>query len=121
MFPSNFNVKVRQDKSRNYADGLWYQLDVSRSAGVKTLVIVVVVTFCMLCPASHNLWLLTKYLLETSGLVGISFLWIATAYVMHPKSVAEGMYGLPIATLFAFTALRANLPGAPAGFGVLFL
>lgn len=121
MLPRNFNVKVRKSDSHNYPDGLWYQLDVTRSNGVKVLVIVVIWTFCMLFPATHDLWLLMKYLLETSGLVGISILCIATAYVMYPRSAVEGMYVVPVATLFAFTSLRANLPGAPAGFGVLFL
>jgi hypothetical protein len=34
------------------------------------------------------------------------------------KIVAE-MFVLPIGTLFAFTAVRTNFPGAPEGFGAL--
>jgi hypothetical protein len=34
------------------------------------------------------------------------------------KIVAE-MFVLPVGTLFAFTAVRANFPGAPEGFGAL--
>lgn len=87
---------------------------------MKTLVIIVLLTFCMPCPPFHDLRLLMKICLKL-GLVGISLLWIAAAYVMYPEAAVEGIYALPVATLFAFTSLRANLPGAPAGFGVSFL
>jgi hypothetical protein len=49
--------------------------------------------------------------------VTIAFLWITVAAFMWDKDIVAEMFVLPIATLFAFTAVRSNLPGAPAGFG----
>jgi uncharacterized protein YqhQ len=51
------------------------------------------------------------------GIVTIVFLWITIACVMWHESIIKDMFTLPIAALFAFTSIRQNLPGAPAGFG----
>jgi hypothetical protein len=53
------------------------------------------------------------------GLVTIAFLWITTAAFFWEDKVVTEMVALPIGALFAFTSVRANLPGAPAGFGTL--
>ena len=36
---------------------------------------------------------------------------------MWPEKVVKEMFVIPVATLFAFTSVRANMPGAPQGFG----
>lgn len=54
---------------------------------------------------------------ESSGLITILFLWVATAALIWPANTVRELFAIPIATLFAFTSVRANLPGAPDGFG----
>jgi hypothetical protein len=56
-----------------------------------------------------------------AGLVTIAFLWLTVAVLVWPeRDVGREMFVVPIATLFAFTSVRMNMPGAPAGFGELF-
>jgi hypothetical protein len=47
----------------------------------------------------------------------IAFLWITVAAFMWETDIVAEMFVLPVATLFAFTTVRSNFPGAPAGFG----
>jgi hypothetical protein len=51
------------------------------------------------------------------GIVTIVFLWITIACVLWHEDIVKDMFALPIAALFAFTSVRQNMPGAPAGFG----
>lgn len=53
------------------------------------------------------------------GLVTSAFLIISAAALIYPdpKHYSE-MFVLPVGVLFAFTSIRANLPGAPSGFGL---
>ncbi|KAJ7486895.1 hypothetical protein FB451DRAFT_1391763 [Mycena latifolia] len=52
-------------------------------------------------------------------LVTIAFLWITAAAFLWDKDIVAEMFVLSIGTLFAFTSVRSNLPGAPAGFGAV--
>lgn len=47
----------------------------------------------------------------------IAFMWITVASVIWPEGVVKELFVIPIASLFAFTAVRSNMPGAPSGFG----
>lgn len=52
------------------------------------------------------------------GFIAAAFLIISAATLAYPNPRIYGeMFVLPIGVLFAFTSIRANLPGAPAGFG----
>ncbi|TFK24489.1 hypothetical protein FA15DRAFT_669584 [Coprinopsis marcescibilis] len=78
---------------------LSFVLDISRSRAVKLFVYSTVVT---------------------SWLVTISFLaMLAGAAVYNEHRIYAEMFVVPIGALFAFTSIRANLPGAPVGFGTV--
>ncbi|KAJ6585991.1 hypothetical protein B0H19DRAFT_1250735 [Mycena capillaripes] len=96
--PINFEVALNKAQSSNTADGILLYFSVSRSTAVIALVIIVVVAN----------WLVT-----------IAFLWVTVAAFIWPDEVVSEMFAVPIATLFAFTSVRANLPGAPTGFGAV--
>lgn len=52
------------------------------------------------------------------GLVTAAFLIISAVAVVYPNPhYYSEMFVLPVGVLFAFTSIRANLPGAPVGFG----
>jgi len=52
------------------------------------------------------------------GLTAIVFLTICAANIVYPSpEIYSEMFVVPIGALFAFSSVRANLPGAPAGFG----
>ena len=54
------------------------------------------------------------------GIVTAAFLWLSIACLLwHNERIIKEMFVLPVTALFAFTTVRANLPGAPAGFGEL--
>jgi hypothetical protein len=40
---------------------------------------------------------------------------------MWPEKVIKELFVIPITALFAFTAVRENMPDAPAGFGMALL
>jgi hypothetical protein len=50
--------------------------------------------------------------------VTVAFLWITVAAFIWEAQIVTEMFVLPVGALFAFTSVRANLPGAPAGFGM---
>ena len=62
---------------------------------------------------------LTAFLTVLSqGLTAIVFLTICAANIVYPSpEIYSEMFVVPIGALFAFSSVRANLPGAPAGFG----
>ncbi|KAJ7849750.1 hypothetical protein B0H13DRAFT_1906072 [Mycena leptocephala] len=96
--PTNFDVILNKDNSRNDDRGLSLNFTVSRSTAVIGLVITIVVAN----------WLVT-----------IAFLAITVAAFMGDDKIVAEMFVLPVGTLFAFTAVRANFPGAPEGFGAV--
>ena len=52
------------------------------------------------------------------GVVTNAFLWLSIACLLwNNEKIIKEMFVLPVTALFAFTTVRANLPGAPAGFG----
>jgi hypothetical protein len=44
-------------------------------------------------------------------------LFITVAAIIWNEEVVKEVFVIPIGTLFAFTSVRASLPGAPEGFG----
>lgn len=55
--------------------------------------------------------------LRAIGLVTLTFMATCVLNVFFGKGISSGVLVLPMGTLFAFTQLRATLPGAPEGFG----
>ncbi|KAF8804302.1 hypothetical protein BYT27DRAFT_7194475 [Phlegmacium glaucopus] len=54
----------------------------------------------------------------TNWLTATAFLTISAATLVYrPHKIYAEMFVVPVGALFAFTSIRANLPGAPAGFG----
>ncbi|KAF9551922.1 hypothetical protein CPC08DRAFT_768606 [Agrocybe pediades] len=54
----------------------------------------------------------------TNWLIAIAFLTIcAAATVFTDSEIYNEMFVVPVGATFAFTSIRANLPGAPPGFG----
>jgi hypothetical protein len=52
------------------------------------------------------------------GLIAIAFLLVSISTVVYPnQELYSEIFMLPIGALFACTAIRANLPGAPSDFG----
>ncbi|KAI0358370.1 hypothetical protein OH77DRAFT_1174662 [Trametes cingulata] len=52
-------------------------------------------------------------------LVTLTFMATCVLNVFFGKGISSGVLVLPMGTLFAFTQLRATLPGAPEGFGAI--
>ncbi|KAJ7314635.1 hypothetical protein DFH08DRAFT_1041262 [Mycena albidolilacea] len=96
--PINFDVLLDKSHSVNNDNGILLYFTVSRSAAVIGLVITIV---------------------TANWLVTIAFLWITVAAFMWETDIVAEMFVLPVATLFAFTTVRSNFPGAPAGFGAV--
>jgi len=96
-------------------------LQVRRASAAKAFVVLVGVSNC---EKKHhgNLSCLPDELSNYPGLVAAAFLVISASAIVYPSPqyYAE-MFVLPIGVLFAFTSIRANLPGAPEGFGWLSL
>ncbi|KJA21289.1 hypothetical protein HYPSUDRAFT_739272 [Hypholoma sublateritium FD-334 SS-4] len=79
------------------ASPLQIDLQVTRSKASKMFVVLVAVSN----------WLVTA-----------AFLVISAAAMVYPNPhYYNEMFVLPVGVLFAFTSIRTNLPGAPAGFG----
>ena len=52
------------------------------------------------------------------GLATIAFMIIVAATLVYlPHQIYAEMFVVPVGALFAFSSIRANLPGAPDGFG----
>ncbi|KAJ7148490.1 hypothetical protein C8R43DRAFT_1009152 [Mycena crocata] len=96
--PINFDIILDKSTSTNTDEGMLLNFTVSRSKAVVSLVILIVVAN----------WLVT-----------IAFLWITVAAFIWNEDIVAEMFVLPIGALFAFTSVRSNLPGAPAGFGAV--
>ncbi|KAK7039875.1 hypothetical protein R3P38DRAFT_493444 [Favolaschia claudopus] len=96
--PINFELSLRKDISFNNDRGLYLHFTVKRSTAVKSLVIIIVIAN----------WLVT-----------LAFLWVTVAAFVWDHEIVTEMFVVPIATLFAFTSVRANFPGAPSGFGAV--
>ena len=51
-------------------------------------------------------------------MIAVAFLVISVATLIYPShEIFAEIFVVPVGALFAFTSVRANLPGAPAGFG----
>ncbi|KAF4622263.1 hypothetical protein D9613_009525 [Agrocybe pediades] len=62
--------------------------------------------------------MLTELQFLSTGITAVAFLTICAATIVYRSaSIYSEMFVVPIGTLFAFTSIRANLPGAPSGFG----
>ncbi|KAJ7073838.1 hypothetical protein C8F01DRAFT_1271747 [Mycena amicta] len=96
--PINFDLTLDKTASANTPDGFLLSFKIKRSGAVIGLVILI---------------------LAANWLVTIAFLWITVAAFMWDSEIVKEMFVLPIGALFAFTSVRANLPGAPAGFGAI--
>jgi hypothetical protein len=59
------------------------------------------------------------HLFCATGLVTIVFFWITVASMIWLEKIVKGLFVIPIASLFAFTSVRSNMPGAPPGFSKL--
>ncbi|KAF8165647.1 hypothetical protein B0H34DRAFT_247113 [Crassisporium funariophilum] len=54
----------------------------------------------------------------TNWLTAAAFLTISAATLIYqPHKIYSEMFVVPVGSLFAFTSIRASLPGAPSGFG----
>ncbi|KAF8961637.1 hypothetical protein BDZ97DRAFT_1828320 [Flammula alnicola] len=77
-------------------DNLEFYLRIERSRATKVFVVMVAVT---------------------NWLTAMAFLTICAAALIYPEHQIYGeMFVVPAGAVFAFTSVRANLPGAPAGF-----
>ncbi|TFY74664.1 hypothetical protein EWM64_g9350 [Hericium alpestre] len=52
-----------------------------------------------------------------TGLISLVFAVITIKCVLFGHGLEASILVIPVATLFAFTSLRAAMPGAPSGFG----
>ena len=93
-------------------------LQVTRSKAAKMFVVLVAVSNCKI---NHKFWFIYNaeaIFYNSQGLVTAAFLVISAAAVVYPNPYHYNeMFVLPVGVLFAFTSIRANLPGAPVGFG----
>ncbi|KAJ7073807.1 hypothetical protein C8F01DRAFT_1271706 [Mycena amicta] len=96
--PINVDLTLDKADSGSVPDGVLLSFTIKRSAAVIGLVMLILVAN----------WLVT-----------VAFLWITVAAFMWDSEIVTEMFVLPIGALFAFTSVRANLPGAPAGFGAV--
>ncbi|KAF9556118.1 hypothetical protein CPC08DRAFT_820643 [Agrocybe pediades] len=79
------------------SEQLFVSLQIQRSAVTKIFVVVVGVA---------------------NWITAVAFLTISAATIVYRSaSIYSEMFVVPIGTLFAFTSIRANLPGSPSGFG----
>jgi len=94
-------------------------LQIERSAATKIFVLAVAITNCTFPKFAfrvvHWRYLWSNY----QGLTAVAFLTICSANIVYksPEIYSE-MFVVPVGTLFAFSSIRANFPGAPSGFGM---
>lgn len=80
----------------------------------KIFVVLVAITNCMFTCTLHINELIAKF----TGLTAIVFLIIVSAVIVYkPHHIYSEIFVVPVGSLFAFSSVRANLPGAPTGFG----
>ncbi|KDR70689.1 hypothetical protein GALMADRAFT_144575 [Galerina marginata CBS 339.88] len=95
----NFEISLLESivNYNGIKDSLQFTLRLERSVGTKVFVILVGVT---------------------NWLTAIAFLTICAATIIYrPHKIFSEMFVVPVGALFAFSSIRANFPGAPAGFG----
>ncbi|KDR77562.1 hypothetical protein GALMADRAFT_138652 [Galerina marginata CBS 339.88] len=96
----NFEISLLNTHVNRNGPGMEYlqiYLRIERSTATKIFVVVVAVMN----------WLTAAVFLTIS---------VATIVYSNPEIYSE-MFVVPVGALFAFSSIRANLPGAPAGFG----
>jgi hypothetical protein len=107
---------VRPDRAGG--NELAFYFIIKRSRAVQGFVVIAAITNCKSAARPLNPSVLT--LSVFAGLAGTAFLVIvAAALVYPPHQIYAEMFVVPIGALFAFSSIRANLPGAPDGFGEL--
>jgi len=94
----NFEITLEQDNAfGDVQPHLFISLHVKRSLAIRLFVVLISVT---------------------NWLIAAAFMVISVASVLYPSpEIFAEMFVVPVGALFAFTSVRANLPGAPAGFG----
>ncbi|KAI0034569.1 hypothetical protein K488DRAFT_83864 [Vararia minispora EC-137] len=106
---------------RNYADNIAFDnrqgttslnFRVQRAMPVKIYAVVIVVAMCML-----HIELLNINLPPAEGMINLILLYIALKATFFGYAVDNAILVIPVTTLFAFTSLRASMPGAPTSFG----
>ncbi|KAH9484382.1 hypothetical protein JR316_0003863 [Psilocybe cubensis] len=76
---------------------LQFYLKIERSTATKAFVVIVAIT---------------------NWITAVTFLTIlASTLVYHPHEIYSELFVVPVGAVFAFSSVRSNLPGAPAGFG----
>lgn len=93
-------------------------MDIKRSPAVQILSVLIIIANCASRVFSPSNLLFT---ISWLGLVTGAFIFITVASLVWHEDVVKEVFVIPVATLFAFTSVRANLPGAPEGFGTLSL
>jgi hypothetical protein len=76
--------------------GLLISFNVDRSVAIKVFCLAIIIT---------------------NWIVSLVFLWITVACLFWKERVVKELFAIPITVLFAFSAVRGSMPGAPAGFG----
>jgi hypothetical protein len=92
---SNFQADFDLDTD-SVEQGLTISLSIERSRAI--------LLFCMVIIVAN--WIIT-----------LVFLWTTVACMLWKEQVVKELFVIPVSVLFAFTAVRGSMPGAPAGFG----
>lgn len=115
LFDSGFNVQLQNtsDISDNFGTVI-KNIEVTRGPVVRLYAIFIILVICEY-PSTATRYPLYNW--ATTGLVTLTFMATCVLNVFFGKGISSGVLVLPMGTLFAFTQLRATLPGAPEGFG----
>ncbi|PPQ98279.1 hypothetical protein CVT26_013523 [Gymnopilus dilepis] len=95
----NFEITLSQEhlNQNTQAGNLLLYFRIGRSTATQAFVVIVAVT---------------------NWLAAVAFMTICVATLVYrPHKIYAEMFVVPVGSLFAFTSIRANLPGAPTGFG----
>lgn len=114
---SGFNVQLQNttDIKDNFGTVI-KNIEVTRGPVVRLYAIFIVLVICARIPLPYTPTQRTDGL-RVTGLVTLTFMATCVLNVFFGKGISSGVLVLPMGTLFAFTQLRATLPGAPEGFG----
>lgn len=114
---SGFNVQLQNttDIKDNFGTVI-KNIEVTRGPVVRLYAIFIVLVICARIALRHQPTRRANGLPQL-GLVTLTFMATCVLNVFFGKGISSGVLVLPMGTLFAFTQLRATLPGAPEGFG----
>lgn len=110
----NFKVELSRIHFDN-GQRLYITLKVGRSMALKLFMLFMVISNCKLY--FTPITVCTDLDAFATGLTTLVFIWITFASMFYKEGIISQLFVLPIGALFAFTAVRANAPGAPPGFG----